>query len=41
MKINRNIVTGVVVVVVLGLAALLVANGPALWEMMLRMHGMR
>ncbi len=43
-KINKNVIIGAVVVVMVGLVALLallVANGPALWEMVLRMHGMR
>jgi len=41
MKINKNVVIGVVTLIVLAGIALLVANGPALWEALLRMHGMR
>jgi hypothetical protein len=41
MKVNRNAVIGIVVVVALGAVTLLVVNAPALWEMILRMHGMR
>lgn len=41
MKINKNVVIGVVVVAVLALITLAVVNGPALWETVLRMHGMR
>jgi hypothetical protein len=41
MKIDKRVVWGVVGIVVLGLVALAAVNGPALWEMMLRMHGLR
>ena len=41
MKINRKAVIGVVVVAVVGLASVLVVNTSSLWEMVLRMHGMR
>jgi hypothetical protein len=41
MKINRNVVIGVVVVVVIGLIALAAINGPVLWAQILRLHGMR
>ena len=41
MKINRKVVIGAVVVIVLELVGLVVVNAPALWEMILRMHGMR
>ena len=42
MKINRKAVAWIVVaVVVIGVIALAAANGPLLWETLLRMHGMR
>lgn len=41
MKIDKRVVWGVVSVVALALVALVAINGPVLWQMILRMHGMR
>lgn len=41
MKVDKRMVWGVVGVAALTVVALAAINGPALWELLLRMHGMR